>query len=132
MLVQIADWRNYFTDGEKYLRTASAGQSRRPEIFTPEILYNLVTMAIEKFCMGFLMSRGDLADNHTMVDLLHSLARHLTLPPDLARDLRDLDAFQEICDLDTYSRQPPSRRQIDAMLGVARATQAFLAGHLPS
>jgi hypothetical protein len=130
MLIQITDWRNYYDDGEKFLRTATVGQSRRPEIFTPEILYNLITMAIEKFIMGFLMSNGDLADNHTMADLIHSLERHLELPPALARDLLHLDSFQEICDLDSYNRQTPTRVQIDEMLVIARETGAFLAGRL--
>lgn len=130
MLVQISDWRNYFRDGEMYLRTATAGQSRRPEIFTPEICYNLITMAIEKFIMGFLMYHGDLADNHTMADLLRSAERHIQLPTGLASDLLHLDSFQEICDLDTCNRRPPSRAEIDDMLAIARATHEFIAGHI--
>lgn len=130
MLVQISDWHNYYQDGEKFLRTATAGQRRRPEIFTPEILYNLVAMAIEKFIMGFLMYHGDLADNHTMADMLHSMERHLEVPPALARDLLHLDSFQEICDLDTYNRRPPSRIEIAGMLTIAAATREFIASHL--
>jgi hypothetical protein len=127
MLVQITDWRNYYHDGEKFLRTATAGQSERPEIFTPEILYNVIAMAIEKFIMGFLMYHGDLADNHTMADMIHSMERHLQLPPALARDLIHLDSFQEICSLDNYNYITPSRSQIDKMLAVPRETQAFIA-----
>jgi hypothetical protein len=127
MLVQITDWRNYYHDGEKFLRTATAGQSRRPEIFTPDILYNVIAMAIEKFIMGFLMYNGDLADNHTMADMIHSMERHLQLPPALARDLLHLDSFQEICEIDTYNCKTPSRSQIDEMLATARETRKFIA-----
>lgn len=127
MLVQITDWRNYYHDGEKFLRTATTGQSNRPEIFTPEILYNIIAMAIEKFIMGFLMYNGDLADNHTMADMIHSMERHLQLPPALASDLLQLDSFQEICSLDNYSYITPTRNQIDEMLAVARETQRFIA-----
>lgn len=130
MLVQISDWRNYYHDGEKFLRTATAGQSRRPEIFTPEILYNVIAMAIEKFIMGFLMYNGDLADNHTMADMIHSMERHLQLPPDLARDLIHLDSFQEICSLDSYNYKTPTRDQIDEMLATARKTREFIAGRI--
>ncbi|NTV13301.1 MAG: hypothetical protein HGA96_05135 [Desulfobulbaceae bacterium] len=130
MLVQITDWRNYYQDGEKFLRTATAGQSRRPEIFTPEILYNVITMAIEKFIMGFLMYHGDLADNHTMADMIHSLERHLQLPASLTHDLLHLDSFQEICDLDNYNCKAPTRHQIDGMLATARETQRFIASRI--
>jgi len=127
MLVQITDWRNYYHDGEKFLRTATVGQSKRPEIFTPEILYNVIAMAIEKFIMGFLMYNGDMADNHTMADMIHSMERHLQLPPALVRDLIHIDSFQEICDMDSYNIKAPSRSQIDEMLATARETQAFIA-----
>ena len=127
MLVQITDWRNYYNDGEKFLRTATGGLSNRPEIFTPEILYNIITMAIEKFMMGFLMYNGDLADNHTMADMIHSMERHLKLPPDLTSRLLHLDSFQEICSLDNYSYITPTHSQIEAMLAVARETREFIA-----
>lgn len=130
MLVQITDWRNYFHDGEKFLRTATAGQAGRPEIFTPEILYNVIAMAIEKFIMGFLMYHGDLADNHTMADLVRSMERHLALPPALARELRRLDSFQEICDQDSYNITPPTRAQIYEMLAIARETREFIAARI--
>lgn len=130
MLVQITDWRNYYHDGENFLRTATVGQSNRPEIFTPEILYNVIAMAIEKFIMGFLMYNGDMADNHTMADMIHSMERHLQLPPDLASKLIHLDSFQEICDLDIYSYKTPTRGQIDEMLATARETREFIAGRI--
>lgn len=127
MLVQITDWRNYYLDGEKFLRTATGGQNSRPEIFTPEVLYNVIAMAIEKFIMGFLMYNGDMADNHTMADMVHSMERHVQLPAALARDLIHIDSFQEICDIDSFNIKAPSRSQIDEMLVTARETQAFIA-----
>ena len=124
--VAITDWREYLKDGEKYLQTASGASIRRSEIFTPEILYNITAMGIEKLIMGFLMSRGDLAENHTMGDLLFALKRHLKLPERLINDLLYLDSFQEICDLDTYNRRPPTPEESGRILEIGRNLETFI------
>jgi len=62
-----------------------------------------------------------------MADMIHSMERHLQLPPALARNLIHLDSFQEICDMDSYNCKIPTRSQIDEMLAIARETQQFIA-----
>ncbi|MDH4320391.1 MAG: hypothetical protein OEV73_02720 [Desulfobulbaceae bacterium] len=124
--VAITDWHKYLQDGDNFLQTALAGAKRRAAIFTPEILYNLVAMAIEKQIMGFIMSRGDLAENHTMTDLLRALAKHAEVPADLARDLLYLDSFQEICDLNAYKRRPPTPAETSRILAIGSELQTFI------
>jgi len=130
MTVAITDWRKYLKDGELYLQTALGAAKRRSEVFTPEILYNIVAMAIEKLIMGFLMSRGDLAENHTMGDLLFALKRHLELPEKITGDLLYLDSFQEICDLDTYNRRPPTPEETRRILSIGQEMQTFITANL--
>jgi HEPN domain-containing protein len=127
-LVQISDWREFIEDGEKYLRTAIHAAKKRREVFTPEILYNLTAMAIEKYLMGFLMYHGDMADNHTMRDLIESVERHVNMQPDLAESLLYLDSFQEICDLETYNRRAPSIEEIAKILAIGQDIKGFVAG----
>ncbi|MDH5297936.1 MAG: hypothetical protein OEV91_02860 [Desulfobulbaceae bacterium] len=124
----IVDWRLFLKHGEEYLATAEQAARRRPEVFTPDILYNLTAMAIEKLIMGFLMSRGDLAENHTMGDLLRAMELHAKIPADLARSLRFLDSFQEICDLDSYNRRPPTPEETGRILAIGREVERFIAG----
>lgn len=126
MTVAITDWRKYLKDGDQYLQTALGAAERRSNVFTPEILYNIVAMAIEKLIMGFLMSRGDLAENHTMGDLLFALKRHLDLPEEIVGDLLYLDSFQEICDLDSYNRRPPTDEETIRILAIGREMQTFI------
>ncbi len=126
MLVQIEDWRKYIDDGEKFLNTAINAAQKRPEVFTPEILYNLTAMAIEKFCMGYLMYHGDLADNHTMADLAEAVERHAGPQPELTKKLLFLDSFQEICDLSTYKRRPPNKEEITQILSIGQEVNNFV------
>ncbi|HCC54992.1 MAG TPA: hypothetical protein DEQ20_08735 [Desulfobulbaceae bacterium] len=131
-LLQIDDWRQYIKEGGQYLHTACEAAERRGEVFTSEILYNLTAMAIEKFIMGYLMSRGDLADNHTMRDLVEALERNAGSQPELGAKLRYLDAFQEICDLDTYSRKPALPEDIPEILAIGQMVREFVVQRVPA
>ncbi|MEN8190641.1 MAG: hypothetical protein ABFS19_12415, partial [Thermodesulfobacteriota bacterium] len=66
----IDDWQEFLAEGNQFLATANNGYARRQQVFTAEILYNLVAMAIEKLIMALLMESGNLPYNHTMHDLV--------------------------------------------------------------
>jgi HEPN domain-containing protein len=116
----ITGWEEYLREGEQYLTTARRAYAKGRPVFTAEILYNLIAMAIEKLVMAALMQSGNLPYNHTMRDLAAAMEEHF---PGRLGDLRErllaLDAYQEICDLDTYRRTPPTMAEIPAMLSLA-------------
>ena len=124
--IQISDWRQYLKEGEQYLCTAVGAAERRSDVFTPEILYNITAMAIEKLIMGYLMSRGDLADNHTMGDLLDAVERNAGPQPELAAKLRFLDGYQEICDIDTFRHDAPDLSDIPEILAIGQMVKDFV------
>jgi HEPN domain-containing protein len=128
-LVQLEDWRSFNKEGDDYLKTALRAATKRREVFTAEILYNLAAMAIEKHIMALLMFHGDLADNHTMRDLVHSLERHLSLEPGLRERLLFLDTFQDICDLESYRHTPPGEAELAQILRTAEEVQGFVTSH---
>ena len=116
----ITGWQDFLTDGNGYLNTAVGALIKGREVFTPQILYNLIAMAIEKFVMAALMRNGAMPYNHTMRDLVEAMDE--TFPGSVA-DLRDglltLDSYQEICDLEGFSIAPPDMEKIPAMLDLA-------------
>jgi hypothetical protein len=130
MMVQITNWQEYRRDGEQFLHTALMARKKNKKHFTPEILYNLTGMAIEKLIMAYLMKNGDLAENHTMGDLLTALERHAGSQPELAEKLRYLDSFQEICDLEAYSVRIPTQEDTEVILAIGQKISDFLAPHL--
>lgn len=131
MLVQITGWRQYIREGEQYLRCAVNAAEKRPGVFTPVILYNLIAMAIEKFLMGFLMHHGALAENHTMIDILRSVEKIIGPQRQMAEDFRYLDSFQEICDIDAYNRREPTMDEIPRILACGVKIQAFTFQGIP-
>ncbi len=128
--IQIADWRTYRRDGEQFLNTALAAYRKKKTAFSADTLYNLTCMAIEKLIMAFLMSRGDLAENHTMADLDRALQHHLGSGYGLSERLLYLNGFQEICDLEYYQVRSPGSSDIELILDTGVQTQQLLTPYL--
>lgn len=127
MLVRITDWHKYLGEGEKYLALAQGGAAKRREVFTPDIIYNVTAMAIEKYLMGFLMYHSTLAENHTMLDLLDAVERVAGPQPQFAEDFRYLDSFQDICSLEHYRRSEPTWEDIPRILACGVQVSDFVA-----
>lgn len=105
----------YWGDGVKFHRTAVGAQKRR-EVFTPEIVYNLLAMAIEKYFMAFFEDNHTMPDNHTFTDLMNSANRIRPLPIDLAEDLTTLEGLQDVCPIfEDYQRHEPTESQLTKM-----------------
>lgn len=128
----IQGWEEYLEDGDGYLRTAKGGYANRKKVFTSNILYNIIAMAIEKFVMAALMRHGTLPYNHTMADLVESMEQ--TFPGALA-DIREgllrLDSYQDICDPYEFSIVELAMDEIPGMLDLAEKLQKLVTNDLP-
>jgi len=120
-------WEEFWLDGKAFLKTARAAHAKRRQVFTTEILYNLIAMAVEKFVMAALMWHGIMPDNHTMKDLVEAMEATFpgVLGP-LGGNLLKLDAFQQICDLEGFSISPPAMEKIPAMLELASQLETLV------
>jgi len=132
-------WQDFIAEGRQFHKAALGGL-KRTEVFTPEILYNLLAMAMEKYIMGLLMYRKNLPDNHTFQDLVDGLRRMEAqsgatssprLTDALAEELLALDAFQEICSVDGYARQAPNEAEILRMSQTCARLQEYVQAGLP-
>ena len=118
-------WSEFMNEGDAYLKTATGG-AKRPKIFSPEILYNLLAMAIEKHVMAALIFKGTLADNHTFTDLIISAERVCPLSESVIATLKDLEVYQNICPVfDGYNRDPFPVEKVEGMIDVANSIQSW-------
>lgn len=129
-IIQIDNWRDYRRDGEQFLHTATRAYYKKKKAFSTDTLYNVTCMAIEKLIMAFLMKNGDLAENHTMADLLRALQHHLGEIPGLAEKLLYLDTFQEICSLENFSIHVPTEKDVVKMLAIGEDVRTILHPYL--
>lgn len=118
-------WAEFAADGDAYLKTARGGQ-KRPGVFTPEILYNLLAMAIEKHIMAALVFKGTLADNHTFTDLINSAKLICPLDEAVASKLTELEKYQELCLVfDGYNRDEFPASKVSEMVFAAEEVQRW-------
>lgn len=130
--MEIRGWQQFLDEGEAFLKTASGALSKKREVFTADILYNIISMAIEKFVMAALMRAGTMPYNHTMADLVAAMEE--TFPgvlADIRERLLDMDRYQEICDLEDFSITPPDMDEIPGMLEVAERLRMLVTSHAP-
>ena len=129
----ISGWQDFLNDGKSFYKTAEAALRKNKKVFTPEILYNIIAMAIEKFVMAALMKHGAMPYNHTMRDLVEAMD---TTFPNALDDLRDgllkMDEYQDICDLDGFRITPPEMDQIPEMVQMATTLKGLVSNELTS
>ena len=119
------EWKQFISDGDKYLKTALNG-TRRKEVFTNDLLYNIVSMAIEKHFMGLLLFHNKMPDNHTLIDLIRSIKEITEIESDLEKNIEYMDDFQNICAIDTYEIKIPNEKEVEIFLATGKKVQEFV------
>lgn len=123
-------WFEFIDEGRRYLKTATNGAEKRKTVFTPEIIYNIVAMSIEKHIMGYLVFNNCLPDNHTIGDLVNAVRMIHPFESTLFKKLEGMDRFQEICSIDQYSRISPEEKDVREFLEIGKEVQVFVEAQL--
>lgn len=93
-------WQQWLEHGRQY-EIAGSGKSGNSK-FSPTIIYNLLSMSLESYCMAILDYHRTLPDNHTFTDLMNALERVCVIDPDLKRRVFELEKCQQICAFDDF------------------------------
>ena len=131
MKAELADWETFYTEGKHFHQTAQ-GSVRRPEVFTPSIIENIVAMSIEKYFMAFFMHRGSLPRNHTLLDLVEEAQKMISIDPVLVESLKYMDSLQRICSVFDYTIIPPERSDVPRFLETLDAVARLVGPELDS
>jgi len=133
ILPEISDkesWKPFIDDGKKFQKTAIGGLKRR-EVFSSEILYNIFSMAIEKYFMGYFIYNKTMPDNHTFQDFATAAQRLTHVDQGLLDDLDFMGSFQEICSMDFYERKEPSEKDIKIIEQICDRVRTFVMSRIP-
>ena len=120
----MGEWQTFLKEAQQYL-DAGRGKEGKPSRLSSDIRYNLLSLSIEKSCMAILLYHNDLADNHTFIDLLRSIAPYVQISGEIHDELAALEQVQSICNLYEYHREKPSEEVVERLRNVA----VLLNGH---
>ena len=120
-----SDWYDYVVAGIKYLKTAVKGRNR-PSVFTNELTYNLITLAVEKLLVGLSLHHGNPPEHHRLDGLVNTVTQIEPMDADLIKKVEGIDSYQDLCSLEVYSRPVPNDMEIKAMLEIAKEVERFV------
>ena len=120
-----SDWESYYDEGKRY-RSIVEGAAKKEGKFTPEIIYNLACMSIEKLFMAYFLKVGTMPSNHTLIDLVESMKELKPVPKDLEDKLLHMNNFQEICSIETYQRKIPTPGDVGVFVETLGLTHGYI------
>ena len=121
----LVDWQEYVKEGHQYFKTAVNG-IKRPEVFTPELVYQITAMAIEKMLVGLSQFHRQMPGDHTLEGLVEGLDQICPLEAHLAEQVKALGRLDNMCLLEPVNRLIPDDREISAMLETASQVEVFV------
>lgn len=119
----------FISQANAYYKTALGGVNRK-NIFTNEILYNIISMSIEKYLMGFLMSRNQLATGHTLTTMILDVKKYITVPESLEKRMDYFDRLQFICTFAFFKQEPITDKDIVDMIQVLKEIRELVQPNL--
>ena len=120
-----SEWYDYVVAGIQYLKTAKKGQSR-PDVFTNELTYNLITLSIEKLLVGLSFHLGKIPQHHRLDSLIQSVSEMEPMDVKLIKNIQAINSYSDMCSLEVYSRPIPNDMEIQAMMEIAKELEHFV------
>lgn len=122
ILEAISGTGTFLSEGDAYLKVV-VNAHKRPQIFSLEMQFNLLTMAIEKHVMAILTSAGMLPNNHAFLDLLDGLKWVIPVSEEVDQQLRSLDHHESMCSLEMSGRHIPDAKGMRSFIALGCRVQ---------
>ncbi|EOR94272.1 hypothetical protein ADIARSV_2513 [Arcticibacter svalbardensis MN12-7] len=120
---------SFLKEANDYYKVSVGGLNRR-NIFTNEILYNTISLSIEKYIMGFFVSRKEMLQCHTLNGMISELKRYMPVEDNLVSQIRYFDNMQQICSLATYNKNMIADDDISNMIDVLHKIKGMILSNL--
>lgn len=102
-------------EAESYFNSARRGFYNSKK-FNEELVFNIITMSVEKFLVGLLMSKGIMPVNHVIKHLLEETEEHFTLNESIKKTLSVIDDYLYICSMDSFTSKIPSKAELEELI----------------
>ena len=125
-------WQDALKQAEEY-RSACIGGMEKRDIFTPRILYNILALSVEKYCMSLFHYHHHMPECHTFFDLSRSLEEVIEnkLNEEFIQNIKDLDKPQMAeCSLEIFKPEPLGYHDIDVYLNTLEKVRSLVRSEL--
>ncbi len=97
--------------------------------FNGELVFNILTMSIEKYLVGLLMSKGIMPVNHVIEYLLKETDEYFKIDKIIQKTLATVDDYLYICSMDNFINKIPSNEELDNLIAAVDKLKIFVHEH---
>ena len=120
---------NLLAEANDYYKL-SVGGLKRKNIFTNEILYNTISISIEKYIMSFFVFRNQLPQCHTLLNMINEMKKLVHIDDDLVKQMHYFDNMQQICSLTSYTKKYIADEDISNMISLLNEVKKIVTMNL--
>ncbi|MCU7551122.1 hypothetical protein OCK74_18525 [Chitinophagaceae bacterium LB-8] len=124
-MISDATPNSFIKEANEFYKVAVGGVKKK-KVFTNEILYNLISISMEKYFMGFLTSRNQLPQCHTLKNMINEMKSLVEVNESIVQKMYYFDDVQQICSLIDYHRKTISDHDINEMISVLGAVKELV------
>ena len=94
--------------------------------FSEELVFNILTMAVEKYLVGLMMSVGEMPANHVIKHLLVEADGHFKIDESIIESLSKVDDYLYICSMDDFTNRVPDKKELAIILEAVEKLKTFV------
>jgi len=117
-IMQIQFWEESLSEAVEYEEACRGGLNRR-KVFTPRILYNILALSAEKYCMSLFYARKHMPECHSFHDMSRALSMLLgdKISSAILDKINALDIpMAAECSLEIFKPEPLDYDQVEEYL----------------
>lgn len=108
------NWRKYHNEANDYSKAAFGSFNKRK--FGSQVVYNLLSMAIENYLTALCVSCGEMPEHEGISYMLRQVGKNVQIPEAFFDEARFVNRFMNFCSLEVFEPKDPTRSDLVRML----------------
>lgn len=117
------NWEKYHDEANSYAKTAVGAFKK--EKFGSQVVYNVLSMAVENYLTALCVSRGEMPEHEGISYMLRQVGKNIQIPEAFFQEARFMNRFMNFCSLEVFEPKDPSRTELERMLSFTADLKQF-------
>ncbi len=124
----MVNWEKYYNEANSYSKAAFGAYNKNR--FGSQVVYNLLSMAIENYLTALCISGGEMPEHEGISYMLRQVNKNIEIPESFFQEARFMNRFMNFCSLEVFEPKDPLRADLERMLRFTEELQSFSEGKL--
>lgn len=125
------EWDFYYKEGIGFYNTATNSFAGKGKAFNNELLYNIVSMSMERMLVSLLLYHNKMPLSETVSGLIRELKEVVEWPEEFRSEVRWLNKFVHLCSLDPTPMKVPNEEEMKKVMRIAKEVKERVAAEFP-